>query len=363
MNETNKDTIKKTNEVSLIEIVDNIKKYWGYLWSKWVIICIFGFGGAAIGLLASFLVKPKYTAHLSFALVEKSTGGGLADLASSFGFSGLMGGGSSGAFSGDNLLEIIKSRYAIEQTLLTPVNYKGKKQNLVEVYIDFTKMRKKWSKNKKNPELQNLSYPVGQKRETFTRTQDSVLFTIYDGIIKSKALTVIRKDKKISVVNVDFTSKDELFSKLFVEQLMDQTYRFYKDTKTSQSRANVNMMQHTADSIKGLYEAALYKGAGFSQVNINEALQFAAVPRIKQENNAQLYGTVYAEVLKNLETLKLDMARETPIVQMIDMPRFPLLKDKLGKVKGIFMGGILGGFLIVGYLLGSLYVRKLMKED
>jgi len=364
MNETNKDTIKKTNEVSLIEIVDNIKKYWNYLLSKWVIICIFGFGGAAIGLLASFLVKPKYTAHLSFALVEKSTGGGgLADLASSFGFSGLMGGGSSGAFSGDNLLEIIKSRYAIEQTLLTPVNYKGKKQNLVEVYIDFSKLRKAWSKNKKHSELQNLSYPVGQKRETFTRTQDSVLFTIYDGIIKSKALTVIRKDKKISVVNVDFTSKDELFSKLFVEQLMDQTYRFYKDTKTSQSRANVNMMQHTADSIKGLYEAALYKGAGFSQVNINEALQFAAVPRIKQENNAQLYGTVYAEVLKNLETLKLDMARETPIVQMIDMPRFPLLKDKLGKVKGIFMGGILGGFLIVGYLLGSLYVRKLMKED
>ncbi|MGB4413972.1 MAG: hypothetical protein WBI53_03690 [Paludibacter sp.] len=351
-----------SNEISMIEIVSKLKQYWSYLLSKWVIICIFGFGGAAIGLLASFLTKPKYTAHLSFALVEKSTGGGLADLASSFGYGGLVG-GNNGAFSGDNLLEIIQSRYAVEKTLLTPVNYRGQNKNLVEVYIDFNDLRKKWQKKKKNKDLQQLSYPIDQKCESFNRTQDSVLFTIYDEFIKSQALTVTRKNKKVSIVNVNFTSKDEMFSKLFVEKLMDQTYRFYKETKTSQSRANINMMQHTADSIKGLYETALYKGAGFSQVNVNQALQFAAVPRIKQENNAQLYGTVYAEVLKNLETLKLDMARETPIVQIIDTPRLPLEKEKLGKIKGVFTGGILGGFLIVAYLLGSLYVKELMKKE
>jgi len=248
-------------------------------------------------------------------------------LASSFGYGGLIG-GNNGAFSGDNLLEIIRSRYAVEKTLLTPVNYRGQNKNLVEVYIDFNDLRKKWQKKNKNKDLQQLSYPIDQKRESFNRTQDSVLFTIYDEFIKSQALTVTRKNKKVSIVNVNFTSKDEIFSKLFVEKLMDQTYQFYKETKTSQSRANINMMQHTADSIKGLYETALYKGAGFSQVNVNQALQFAAVPRIKQENNAQLYGTVYAEVLKNLETLKLDMARETPIIQIIDTPRFPLLKEK-----------------------------------
>jgi len=361
MEDNNVKPIQKGKEISITEIIGIFKTYWSYLLSKWLIICIFGFGGAAIGLVASFLVKPKYTAHLSFALVEKSSGGGLMDLASSFGFGGL-GGGSNGAFSGDNLLEIIKSRYAVEKTLLTPVNYNGKKQNLVEVYIGFSELRKDWLKNKKNPELQQLSYPVNQKRETFTRAQDSVLFVIYDGIIKSNALTVIRKDKKISIVNIDFRSIDEQFSKLFLEELMEQTYQFYKETKTSQARANVNMVQHTADSIKALYEGALYKGAGYSQVNINPALQFAAVPRIKQENNAQLYGTVYAEVLKNLETLKLDMARETPIVQMIDEPRLPLQKDKLGKGKGIIMGGILGGFIILVYLLSVMFIKEVFKK-
>ncbi len=362
MIESEKQNIQKKEEISLVELIDIFKKYWKYLLSKWLVIVIFGLSGAVIGLIASFIVKPKYTAHLSFALVEKSAGGGLADLASSFGFN-FLSGGSDGAFSGDNLLEIIKSQYAIEKTLLTPVNYDGKMRNLVEVYINFSDLRKDWQKNKKNPELANLSFPIGQKRETFTRTQDSVLYTIYDGFKKNNNLVIARKDKKVSIVNVDFTSTNEKFSKLFVEALMVETYQFYKATKTAQSQANIDMMQLKADSIRRLYEGALMKGAGISQANINQAIQTAAVPRIKQENDAQLYGTVYAEVLKNLETLKLDMARETPLVQMIDEPRFPLKKERLGKAKGIVYGGVIGGIFIVLYLLGSLYLIQLFKTN
>jgi len=356
------DIQKKANqptEVSLQEIVDIVKKYYSYLLSKWIIICVFGFGGAAIGLLASFLVKPTYTANLSFALVEKGGGGGLADLASSFGFSGLIGGSSNGAFSGDNLLEIIKSRKAVELTLLTPVAIDGKSQTLMDFYLDFSKIRKSLKKVKNNNQLRDLAYPIGQNRATFNRVQDSMLFVVYDSFLKSQTLKVTRKDKKVSIVNLSFSSKDELFSKYFVEVLMNKTYEFYRETKTSQSRYNIDMMQQKADSVKALYEAALYKGAGYSQVNINPALQYAAVPRIKQEGEAQLYGTVYTEILKNLETLKLDLARETPLVQLIDEPRLPLKKDKLGKIKGTFLGGVIGGILIVVYLLSMLYVKEL----
>jgi len=54
------------------------------------------------------------------------------------------------------------------------------------------------------------------------------------------------------------------------------------------------------------------------------------------------------------------MARETPIVQIIDTPRLPLKMDRFGKVKGIVLGGILGGFLIVAYLLVSKYLKKML---
>ena len=363
MSTVQQQTTANSDEISLKELLQKAKEWWQYLLTKWILILVFGLGGAAIGLVTSLLTPPKYTAKLSFALVEKSAGGGgLADLASSFGVSSMLGGGSSGAFSGDNLLEIMQSPHTIEQTLLSPVVYQDKKQNLVEAYIQFNELRDKWQKQEDNKELQTLSYPVGQKRESFTRTQDSVLNSIYDKLIKSNALTIARKDKKLSFVNVNFTSKNEIFSKLFEEKLMEVTYRFYKETKTAQSRANVNMMQAKADSIRRLYESSLYRSAGYSQVNINQALAFAAVPKLKQEYNSQLYATVYTEVLKNLETLKLDMARETPIVQIIDTPRFPLEKERLGKAKAMAIGGVLGGFLIVFYLLGAMFLKSALKE-
>jgi hypothetical protein len=364
MNE-NKDnavyTVRKNTEISYKERLLKVKEYFQYLLGKWIIILVFGLGGSALGLVASLLNEPTYKAHLSFALIDSSGGAsGLASLASSFGMSIMSGG--DGAFSGDNLLEIIKSRHAVELALLTPVTYKGQKQNLVEVYVQINEMRDAWNKNKKNAELRQLSFPVGQKRETFTRTQDSVLHSISEAIRTSRTLLVERKDKKLDIVNMDYTSQDELFSKLFVEKLMEDTYQFYLDTRTSQSRTNIAMMEATADSIKRLYESSLYRSASISQFNINQAIQLAAVPKIKQETNAQLYGAVYAEVLKNLETLKLEMARDKPIVQIIDTPRLPLVREHLGKAKGMVIGGIWGGFLIVFWLLGALYFKNILKQ-
>jgi hypothetical protein len=128
MNTDQKVNTENNDEISLKELIEKAKEGWHYLLSKWLIILTVGLGGAAIGLVVSLRTPTKYIAHLSFALVEKSAGGGgLADLASSFGMSSMLGGGSNGAFSGDNLLEIMQSPHTIEQTLLTPVVYQGKK--------------------------------------------------------------------------------------------------------------------------------------------------------------------------------------------------------------------------------------------
>lgn len=357
----NKQTNKANNdELSIKEIIQIIQDWWKYLWSKWLFILICGLVGGGLGVVYSLFKAPKYSAHLSFALVEDSGSmSGLADFASSMGLSALFG-GNSGAFSGDNLLEIVTSRYIVEETLLTPVVFKGEKKTLADAYIQFSNIRKKWNKNKKVPELKTLSYPIGQPRETFTRVQDSVLYRFYKSVSNPKFLRIARVNKKISIVTVDFISYDEQFAKLFLENLIDQTYIFYSKTRTAQLRTNVEMMEHKADSVKKLYEDALYKSAGIPLLNVNEAASFAAVPRIKQQANAQLYSAVYTEVLKNLETLKLDLARTTPLVQLIDTPRYPLYKSRFGKLLGLLFGGFLGGFISVLYLISKKYLKTVL---
>jgi hypothetical protein len=354
--------VKKMEKISMPELKFQIQKNWNYLLSKWLIICIFGFGGGAIGLTSALLQQPSYTATLTFLLVESSSGGGgLASLASSFGLGDI--GGNNGVFSGSNLLEIIKSKSSIEKTLLTPVEYHSKKQNLIDIYLQFTGIRGSWENESKNPELKSLEFPIGQPRETFTRTQDSIINSIYNDIIRSKSLTINKNDKKTDLVNIEFTCSDEYFSKVFVESIMEETYRFYMETRISQSKANIEMMQEAADSIKRLYDSSIYKSATASQFNINPALQLASIPRIKQETNVELYGKVYAEILKNLETLKMDMLRQKPIVQIIDHPRYPLKVNKTSKTKGLIVGGIIGGLLIVSLLLLASFTKNLFEES
>jgi len=342
--------------MTISDVLTIVKDTFQYLLTKWKLILVVGLIGGILGLGLSFLIKPKYTAKISFSLIEGGSKGGLFDLASSFGLASLMGGND--VFSGDNLLEIMKSKYAVEETLLSPVIFEGEKMTLIEAYIKFNNFRKKWLKSKK-VDLRNVSFPIDQNKESFSRTQDSIVSLLYTEFLESNVLKVLRLNKKVGMSEVAFTSKNEEFSKLFVENLMNQTYIFYKQTKTAQTFENVKKMEQTADSIKHLYESALMRSSGYSGVNINAALQVAMVPKLKQEYDAQLYGTVYAEVLKNLETLKLDLARETPIVQIIDTPRYPLKKEKLGMVKGVVLGGFIAGFFVVIYLILSNYIQRL----
>jgi len=59
-----------------------------------------------------YTTPPTYTATLTFALEEGESGGGsLSGLASQFGYN--IGGSGGGAFTGYNLLELMKSRRLI----------------------------------------------------------------------------------------------------------------------------------------------------------------------------------------------------------------------------------------------------------
>ncbi|NCA31125.1 MAG: hypothetical protein EBS93_10480, partial [Chitinophagia bacterium] len=39
-------------------------------------------------------------------------------------------------------------------------------------------------------------------------------------------------------------------------------------------------------------------------------------------------STLYAEVVKNLETLKLSLINQTPVIQVLDTPKFPLFDQR-----------------------------------
>jgi len=346
----NNNTPASSDEISLQEILQHLSVIKQKVWHRKWIVLVIAIAGAAIGITASLLTKPTYTARLSFALQDEKGGGGslssLAGLASQF---GVNVGGASSAFGGDNLYELFTSHRLIEQTLLCPTVINGKNSNLLNLYIDTYKLREQWSKNPK-PELQRMAFPLEQKRETYTRAQDSILQSIYSTITKKPMLTVGQRSKKLSIGDISFVSENETLSKLFVENLIRETTDFYISTKTKVTRENFQKLRHQADSVKAIFNGAVSARASQADAVPNAVRQVASVGVVRSQSNMQIAGATYGEMAKNLEVMKMSLNQETPLVQVIDAPSYPLEKQRLGKAKGILIGGFAGGALAIGWL-------------
>ena len=342
MNTENK---KPQEEISLQEIIVHLSNIKSKVWKHKLIIIIIAAIGATIGLTVSFFAKPTYTARLSFALQDDkgNSMSSLASLASQF---GVNVGGASSAFGGDNLYELFTSHHLIEQTLLSPTSINGKNNNLLNLYIDTYNLKEQWSKSNK-PELQKMAFPLNQDRNSYSRAQDSILQSIYTTIVKKPMLTVAQRSKKLSIGDITFISQNETLSKLFVENLIRETTDFYIATKTKVSRDNYMKLLHQADSVKAIFNGAVAARASQADAVPNAVRQTASVGIVRSQSNMQVAGATYAEMIKNLEVMKMTINQETPLVQVIDTPTYPLEKQKLGKAKGILIGGFTGGILAV----------------
>ena len=312
----------------------------------------------AISLAASFIIPKKYTATLSFALQNEEAGGGLSDLASQFGLS--LGGGAMGAFGGDNLFELLQSRLMLERALLKEETIDGRKTNLLNLYLDTYRFPEKWQKSKK-PELLSLSFPVEQPRATFSRTQDSIV-QVVTALILKKQLSVEKRNKKLSIGDIAFTSENERLSKMFVENLMEVTGNYYIQTKTKRSYENYMNLKHEVDSIRLLYTKAIHSQASAVDSSPNAVRQRGLTGVVERTTEMQYLAATYAEMQKNLELARVSMNTNAPLIDVIDAPIYPLKVTKYGKLKAIVIGLFLGG--VVSFMLySSLFFYKEWKRS
>lgn len=350
-------------EISLKEVILSVKTYWRYLLSKWIVILIFGLLGGALGLFYSFIKKPLYTATTTFVLEtgEKSGMGQYAGIASMMGIDLASGGG--GIFQGDNIIELYKSRTMIEKTLFSKVDTMSA-QSLIENFIEMNKWREGWEEKPELLKLNFRTYAAETLDSKSLRFTDSVIAKVVESISKNY-LKVTKPDKKLSIIRVDVKAPDEVFAKRFNEELVKNVNDFYVQTKTKKSIDNVNILQHKTDSVRSVMNGAIYTAAVVSDAtpNLNPTRQVQrAAPVQRAQFSAETNKAVLSSLVQNLEMANMSLLKETPLIQELDKPIYPLNKEKLGKIKGIVVGGILFGFLIVSYLLFALFLKNILSE-
>ncbi|MDE3236507.1 MAG: lipopolysaccharide biosynthesis protein [Bacteroidota bacterium] len=349
------ESVNKT--VKLTDVFQSVVVWSRFALGQWRKLAVIWLCIVIGGVIYYFVQKPKYEAVATFVLEEKtSAGGALAGLASQFGFDVGGLGGSTGFFAGDNILDILKSRSIVEKVLLSKVDSGvgiAKSNTLADLFLDFSKWKHKWRHKKE--ELANVSFVNCTPTNQHTLVQDSVLFKIYEALCKDY-LSTDRLNKKGSIIRVSTVSVNNIFSKYFTERLVYEARKMYIDLKTSIAASNVERLQQRADSLLAIINAKSYQQASLQVLDLNPARKNEIVPVELSQRDKTIAMAVYSEVMKNLEVSKMTLSQQMPIIQLLDMPKFPL--DDQKKSIALIMAICGGGGLVLVLFFSVLSYRN-----
>lgn len=333
-------------QITLTDIIQLLKRVFAYLLTKYKLIAVTTFITTAIAFGYWYMQAPNYKATATFIVEEGSSkGGGLSGIASQFGIDigGLLGGGSASLFSGENIFEIMKSKLIIEKVLTTEVENptNNKKILLADLYLEATGMRKQL--DQKGPGFDNFKF--ANEKDKNSIIYDSIMNVIYTRLI-TENLVIEKQNKKASIVTISITSPSQLFSKNFAEKLLQQTSNLYIEIKTGNLSRSIAKIQQKADSLQN----SLNNIYDRSYINLSRPME--ATNRDKT-----VTYTLYGEVIKNLETLKISLINQTPIIQVLDLPKYPL-KNLKYRLKLLLLIGFAAGILISSIIAILMYTER-----
>ncbi len=291
-----------------------------------------------IGILFSFYKGTTYKAKASFVIEEskQSSGGIFSALAGQIGLDMSSINGSSGLLAGDNILELARSQSILREVLLT--RYPGDStHSLAWYYSNRYGFYNKFSKLTGKADFFSS--------EGFSRIEDSLMKIILKRI-RDKELSIYKPDRKLSVFNLEVTTKDEMLSSLINNRLINQVSNLYIKTKTKRLQANVDRLQQKADSISVLLNSRTYQAATKNLLNANPAFKSNEVDYEISSREKGVLGVIYGDLAKSLDISKTALIQETPTIEMIDRPEFPLERNEIywyvGLLYGISIGALIG---------------------
>jgi hypothetical protein len=338
------------DEISLKELIQKMKELFQYFWTFRFWIVLIGLTGGGLGFAyAHFFKEVQYTSKLTFAIEEKGGGGGsLLGLASQFGVD-LGGGGGGGLFTSDNLLLLLKSNRIIQGALLKSVP-ELEEGNLLNLYLSVH--------YKDALENNKVSFiPSELPRTEFSRKQDSLIALISTQL--NELVEIGKEEKKASFINITLKHQNEKFAFLFSQFLIQEATDLYIELKVGKMRRSVKVLQSRVDSVQRVLDGTMRSAAVAMDQSLGIVSMAPRVSTTKKQLETQMLGTLFGELTKNLELTKFTLEREEPVIQIVDAPMMPLLKEGKGRVKSAVIGGFLAGFLMLGFLFGKRFLDRL----
>ncbi len=282
-------------------------------------------------------IEENYTASISFMLADEDMQNqlGAFNLASQLGLVNQQVGSNKTI-----LKELLDSRKLIENTLFYEIELNKEKDLLINHYL---KLRAKlWGS--KADYLFDKNYKLG-----IDDSKDSYLASIA-WEIKGRYTSVIRES---GFFDLSFTAPNEHFTKKFLETHLISLTDYYKNKRTQRSVSVLKFAQRRVDSLNSVLAGKESAVASAVDNNILGTFSVTKIPEMRNKRNMEIISTMYSEAVLSLESAKMSVVKETPMIQVIDDIRFPLKFNAKPMQKNITLGVIIG--IVIGLIATVLW--------
>ena len=343
-------------------IQKQLKRY-AWLWLKWSWLTLILAAALGYYLYQSKAKLPtRYVARLSFSMnegggadqgyLQQVLGGGL--------FAGLGGGSELASGNMGRLQELLTTRRLLQMALFEEVEILypdgPKKDFMIHHYLELQGMRKQWAENESS--LAEL-YFQHKNFEQFTR-QENVLLQAAVGRIQQQLTQELSPSE---ILNIRFVSNSEILSHDFINLLYDKLNTYYSNQSVEKQRRIFEAARSRRDSLEQEMDQAEEDYIKYlNQHNATAQGRYAESIRtqyLARKLSGEMEG--YFLAIKNVETAKLALEQQTPLLQVIDRPLYPLYAERPNPRLFLIIGVVLGLFLGSSIVLGQQAARDLMK--
>jgi len=270
--------------------------------------------GLLLGAVASLFMPQEYTAAITMGIEEEKVGGFEALMAQF----GLDAGGLNpgGVFEGESLITLFNTRNIIEKTLESKI-VRGKDS------VVFADELWKTTNYAKEPCFKGLTF--SDKRYLNTKRRDSALYLLYL-YSKKSVLNISKPDKKQAFIVIQCKHANAEIAHQYCELIVDRLSSYYLEVITSKARNNLRILKHEADSLRQTLQQNFRQSASLGDLNVNPLRQVMKVEQSRSMVDLQIAISMYGEIAKQMKLAEISLRKQTPLVQVVDYPKYPFEK-------------------------------------
>ena len=312
----------KDDEIDLVEILKKIYKS-----RKFILIISFSF--ALLGVVVAMLSPIKFSSETIFITQnQESNSSSLSGVASLVGIN--LGSSNFGREIPASMYPQVIQSSKFKRLLLNSNIDFDNKINLKQFLIDYYKL------NAENDKINS---------DLYVSKFENDCFGIIDQIIS------VNVDQKDGFVTLSATLPIAEYSAILTKNAKEILQEIIINNKIESANQNLIFSQQQLEEKKLIFDEIQAKLAYFSDSNLNSVNSFIINERDKLQAEFQIISAVVTELSKQVEQLKLQVSKDTPVFSTIKEVTIPIYRISPKRTQLVIIYGFLGLIISTGFIL------------